>query len=180
MCFFSWSYLDVPGSLVKVGYNPLTLTIDTNFLGHPSTRDSAEKKQKNRTVIKFCWQILEKCAIFFDVYISWRATFYDIHSAGETQSMVSKENLYSQDYQSSIPARWAHTSYILWSYPYKWPYKGVTGFITPICGVVTLLISARGLPRNMMIDVFYLWFIWYCLFYICTETPTFCVSGVSF
>lgn len=51
--------------------------------------------------------------------------------------------------------------------------EGVTGFITPICGVVTLLISARGLPRNMMIDVFYLWFIWYCLFYICTETPFF-------
>ncbi len=41
------------------------------------------------------------------------------------------------------PTRWAPTSYN-WSYnPYKWPYKWVTGVITPINGVITLLITGR-------------------------------------
>ena len=32
-----------------------------------------------------------------------------------------------------------------WSYnPYKWPYNWVTGVITPISGVITLLITGRG------------------------------------
>ena len=36
------------------------------------------------------------------------------------------------------------TSY-KWNYnPYKWPYKWVTGVITPISGVITLLITGRG------------------------------------
>ena len=28
--------------------------------------------------------------------------------------------------------------------PYKWPYKWVTGVITPISGVIALLITGRG------------------------------------
>ncbi len=40
--------------------------------------------------------------------------------------------------------RWAPTSYN-WSYnPYKWPYNWVTGVITPISGVITILITGRG------------------------------------
>ena len=40
--------------------------------------------------------------------------------------------------------RWAPTSY-KWSYkPYKWPYNWVTGVITPISGVITILITGRG------------------------------------
>ena len=32
-----------------------------------------------------------------------------------------------------------------WSYnTYKWPYKWITGVITPISGVITLLITGRG------------------------------------
>ena len=46
-------------------------------------------------------------------------------------------------------ARWAPTSY-KWSYsPYKWPYKWVTGVITPISGVITLLITGRG-PTHLV------------------------------
>ena len=42
------------------------------------------------------------------------------------------------------PGRWAPTSY-KWSYkPYKWPYNWVTGVITPISGVITILITGRG------------------------------------
>ena len=44
----------------------------------------------------------------------------------------------------AIATRWAPTSY-KWSYnPYKWPYKWVTGVITPISGVITILITGRG------------------------------------
>ena len=40
--------------------------------------------------------------------------------------------------------RWAPTSY-KWSYnPYKWPYNWVTGVITPISGLITILITGRG------------------------------------
>ena len=48
---------------------------------------------------------------------------------------------------NSSPARWAPIDY-KWSYnPYKWPYKWVTGVITPISGVITLLITGdRGPP----------------------------------
>ncbi len=35
------------------------------------------------------------------------------------------------------PTRWAPTSY-------KWPYKKVTWFITPISGVISLLGTGRG------------------------------------
>ena len=36
------------------------------------------------------------------------------------------------------------TSY-KWSYnPYKWPYNWVTGVITPISGLITILITGRG------------------------------------
>ena len=42
------------------------------------------------------------------------------------------------------PTRWAPTSY-KWSYkPYKWPYHWVTGVISPISGVITILITGRG------------------------------------
>ncbi len=42
------------------------------------------------------------------------------------------------------PTRWAPTSY-KWSYnPYKWPYNWVTGVITPISGLITILITGRG------------------------------------
>ena len=45
---------------------------------------------------------------------------------------------------SPLPARWAPTSY-KWSYnPYKWPYIWVTGVITPISGLITILITGRG------------------------------------
>ena len=40
-------------------------------------------------------------------------------------------------------SRWAPSSY-KWSYkPYKWPYNWVTGVITPINGVITLLIASN-------------------------------------
>ena len=45
---------------------------------------------------------------------------------------------------SKICTRWAPTSY-KWSYnPYKWPYNWVTGVITPISGLITILITGRG------------------------------------
>ncbi len=40
--------------------------------------------------------------------------------------------------------RWAPTSYKWSCNPYKWPYKWVTGVITPISEVITLLITGRG------------------------------------
>ena len=43
-----------------------------------------------------------------------------------------------------VTARWAPTSY-KWSYNlYKWPYNWVTGVITPISGLITILITGRG------------------------------------
>ena len=43
-----------------------------------------------------------------------------------------------------IFTRWAPTNY-KWSYnPYKWTYNWVTGVITPISGLITILITARG------------------------------------
>ena len=40
--------------------------------------------------------------------------------------------------------RWAPTSY-RWSYShYKWPCKWITGVITPINGVITLLKTSAG------------------------------------
>ena len=51
-------------------------------------------------------------------------------------------------------ARWAPTSY-KWSYnPYKWPYNWVTGVITPISGLITILITGRG-PTLWLIDFNY-------------------------
>ena len=53
--------------------------------------------------------------------------------AGAMPAMVFREG-----------TRWAPTSY-KWSYkPYKWPYNWVTGVITPISGVITILITGRG------------------------------------
>ena len=52
--------------------------------------------------------------------------------------------------------RWAPTSY-KWSYnPYKWPYNWVTGVITPISGLITILITGRGptLKTVIMLIVF--------------------------
>ena len=43
-----------------------------------------------------------------------------------------------------LSTRWAPTRH-KWSYnPYKWPYKWVTGVITPLRGVIDLLITGRG------------------------------------
>ena len=43
-------------------------------------------------------------------------------------------------------ARWAPTSH-KWSHkPYKWPCEWVTGVITPINGVINLLLTGRGPP----------------------------------
>ena len=48
-----------------------------------------------------------------------------------------------------LPTRWARIPVIKWGYnPYTWLYKLVTGAITPISSVITLLITDRGLPRS--------------------------------
>ena len=45
--------------------------------------------------------------------------------------------------------RWAPPSYKWSCNPYEWPYKWVTGVITPLMGVITPLITGRGPPcRN--------------------------------
>ena len=50
--------------------------------------------------------------------------------------------------------RWAPTNY-KWSYnPYKWPYKWITGVITPISGVITLLITGRGPTLYLSYQIF--------------------------
>ena len=46
--------------------------------------------------------------------------------------------------QLQSSTRWAPTSYKWSCNPYKWPYKWVTGVITPISGVITILITGRG------------------------------------
>ena len=51
----------------------------------------------------------------------------------------------------TVHARWASSSY-KWSYnPYKWPYEWVTGVVTPISGVITLLMTGRA-PLCGMVD----------------------------
>ena len=47
---------------------------------------------------------------------------------------------------SLLLTRSAPTSCKLGYNPYKWPYKLVTGVITPISEVITLLITGRGPP----------------------------------
>ena len=50
---------------------------------------------------------------------------------------------------SGTTTRWAPTSYKIykWRYnPYKSPYKLVIAVITPISGVITLLITSRAPP----------------------------------
>ena len=59
----------------------------------------------------------------------------------------SPENMpfFGQCVWEFVCTRWAPTSY-KWIYnPYEWPYKWVTGVITSISGVITLLlITGRG------------------------------------
>ena len=38
-------------------------------------------------------------------------------------------------------------------YPYKWDYKWVTGIITPINGIITLLITGRGPPCRCFFQI---------------------------
>ncbi len=45
-----------------------------------------------------------------------------------------------------VGARWAATSYKWSDNPYTWPQKWVTGVITPISGVINLIIISRGPP----------------------------------
>ena len=72
----------------------------------------------------------------------------DLNHAGVGEKMgdsccSQSPNIYTRKIQE-CPRRWAPISY-KWSYnPYKLPYKWVTGVITPISGVITLLIAGRG------------------------------------
>ena len=63
------------------------------------------------------------------------------HLWTEKRHVGRTPSLPKRDY---IPTRWAPTSYKLSYNPYKWPYKGVTGVITAISGVIILLITGRG------------------------------------
>ena len=58
--------------------------------------------------------------------------------------VLSRESKVPPPPKRGPPTRWAPTSY-KWSYkPYKWPYNWVTGVITPISGLITILITGRG------------------------------------
>ena len=57
---------------------------------------------------------------------------------------IAQQPFWNNLYRMVQPTRWAPTSY-KWSYnPYKWPYNWVTGAITPISGLITILITGRG------------------------------------
>ena len=79
----------------------------------------------------------------------WLATPVFFHSCAELGDRWSSENgvFYKQD--------GPYNRYKRNYNPYKWPYKWVTGVVSPIRGVTTLLIAGRG-PSCMPCFVFYL------------------------
>ena len=96
--------------------------------------------------------------IIYYIYIpSWELTAIPSQNTFESIKTHQKGNIHRKpctwvkksDFlvtAASLLQGWPPTTY-KWSYnQYKWPYKWVTGVITPISGVITLLITGRGPP----------------------------------
>ena len=109
-----------------------------NFHGWPVTlkkpwfKTAQQKSQPNKKSTKFC-ESSGRCQLVCKGNFKKRVR------------RLAAEGLRHQKRDQHIShTSWAPTSY-KWSYnPYKWPYNWVTGVITPISGLITILITGRG------------------------------------